>query len=115
MPDQLLDTNTGTDTDTADQDHSPNHADIEAIVITPPTEAIPSHITRRIDATIEVFHDAVAPVLIIITMTHHTKDHPRAEVPQLIPEITADPDHVLHINQVRKPHLNLHPVLAGQQ
>ena len=48
-------------------------------------------------------------------MTHCTADHPHAEVPQLIPEIAVDPDNVLHINQVRKPHLNLHLVLAGQQ
>ena len=48
-------------------------------------------------------------------MTHHTKDHPHTEVPQLISETTADPDHILHINQVRKLQLNLHPAVAGQQ
>ena len=44
-------------------------------------------------------------------MTHHTENHPHVEVPQLIPEIPADPDHMPHTNQVRAPH----PVLAGQQ
>ena len=39
-------------------------------------------------------------------MTHHTKDHLHTEVPQLIPKIATDPDHVLHIRQVRKPCLN---------
>ena len=48
-------------------------------------------------------------------MTHHTGDLPHVEVHQLIPEIAADPEHVPHINQVRTPHLNPHPVLAGQQ
>ena len=76
------------------------------------TEVIPD---LNIDATIGVLHDAVTPALIVIAVTHHTKDHPYTEVPQLIPRIAADPDHVLHINQVRKPHLYLHPALAGQQ
>ena len=44
-PDQLLDTITRTDTGTADQGHSPNHADIGAVVTMTPTEAIPGHIT----------------------------------------------------------------------
>ena len=48
-------------------------------------------------------------------MTHHIEDHPHTEVPQLIPEIAADPDHVLHINQVRKLHTNLHFTLTELQ
>ena len=48
-------------------------------------------------------------------MTHHTRDHPHIEVYQPIPEITADPDHTHCPNQVRTPHLNAHPVPAGQQ
>ena len=41
----------GKDIGTADQGCNPNHADIEAIVITPPTEAAPGHITGRVDTT----------------------------------------------------------------
>ena len=48
-------------------------------------------------------------------MTHHTRDHPHAEVYQPIPEITADADHAHHIHQVRTPHLNPPSVPAGQQ
>ena len=77
-----------------------------------PTEAIPGHIIDIVDATIEALH-VTATVLTIYATTPHTKDHPHAEVPRLIPETAAYPDHVLHINQVRKLHLNLHPVLAG--
>ena len=43
-------------------------------------------------------------------MTHHTGDHPHIEVYQPIPEIIAGPDHTHHINQLRTPHLNPHPV-----
>ena len=67
------------------------------------------------EAIIGVLHNPITPALIIIAVTHHTKDHPHAEVIQLIPETTANPDHVLHINQVRQCCLNLHPALAGQQ
>ena len=48
-------------------------------------------------------------------MTHCTGDRPHIEVYQPILEIAADPDHAHHINQVRTPHLNPHPVPAGQQ
>ena len=48
-------------------------------------------------------------------MTHHIEDHPHTEVPQLIPEITADPDHILYINQVRKLRTNVQPTLAELQ
>ena len=63
----------------------------------------------------EALHVTSTQALIIITMTHHTGGHPHIEAPPLIPEIAAYPEHVLHINQVRLPLLNLHPVLAGQQ
>ena len=79
-----------------------------------PTWTIPGHIIDIVDATIEALH-ITATVLIMLTATPLTKDHTHAEVPQIIPETAADPDHILHINQVRKIHLNLHPVLAGQQ
>ena len=77
-----------------------------------PTEVIPGHIIETVDATIGVLHDAVTPVLIVITMAHHIKDHPPIGVLQLIPKIAADPDHVLHIKQVRKLCINLHPILG---
>ena len=45
-----------------------------------PTEAIPGHITGRVDASIGVLHDAITQVLIIITVTHHTKGYPHLGV-----------------------------------
>ena len=63
-----------------------------------PTEAIPGHIIETVDATIGVLHDAVTPVLIITAIIHHLKDHPHIGILQLIPEITADPNHTLHMN-----------------
>ena len=74
------------------------------------TEVIPDHIT---DATIGALHDTITPAVIVIAVTHLTREHPHVEVYQLISEITADPDHVHYINQVRTPHLNPHPVPAG--
>ena len=112
MPDQLLDTATGTGTDIAGQDHNHTLTDIEVTIAIIHTEAIPDHIT---DTTTEALHDTITPALIIIAMTHHTRDLPHIEVHPLIPEIAADPDHIHHINQVRTPHLNPYPVLAGQQ
>ena len=75
-----------------------------------PTEAIPGHIIDIVDATIEALH-ITATVLIAYAMTHHIEDHPHTEVPQLTPETTADPDHVLHINQVKNS-IKCHPVLT---
>ena len=75
-------------------------------------EVIPDHIT---DATAEALHDTITPALITITVKCHTRDHHHVEVYQPTPEIIAVPDHAHHINQVRTPHLNPHPVLAGQQ
>ena len=112
MPDQLLDTVTRTGTDIAGQDHSHTFTDIKVTVAIIHTEVIPDHIT---DTTAGALHETITPALIIIAMTHHTRDHPQVIVHQLIPETTADPDHIHHINQVRTPHLNLHPALAGQQ
>ena len=54
------------------------------------------------------------PVFIIIDATHHTEGPHHIEVPQLIPEITADLDHILHTDPVEQHLLNLHPVLAKQ-
>ena len=79
-----------------------------------PTEAIPGHIIEIVGATIEALH-TTASGLIAFAMTCHIKDHPHTEVPQLIPEIAADPDHVPHINQVIKLCTNLHPTLAELQ
>ena len=63
-----------------------------------PTEAIPGTVV----AIIGVLHDAVTPMLIIITVTHHTKDHPHVGVLQLIQKIVADPDQLLHIKPNKK-------------
>ena len=112
MPDQLLDTTAGTATDTKDQDHSHTLWDIEVTVMIIHPEVISDHIT---DITTEALHNTINPTLIAIAMTHHTRDHPHVEVNQPIPEITADPHHTHHINQVRTHHLNPHPVPAGQQ
>ena len=79
-----------------------------------PTEAIPGHIIEIVDTTMEALHTDVT-VLITFAATHHIEDHPHLEVPQLILEITVDPDHILHINQVRELHINLHPVLTEPQ
>ena len=100
-PDQFLDT--GTDTDMEDQDDSHILSDIEVTVTIAHTEVIPHLIT---DITIGVLHDAITPAPIFITMIHHTEEHLHTEVPHLIPEIAAEPDQVLHINQVRKPSSN---------
>ena len=83
--------------------------------ITTPTDAIPGHITETVDATIGTLCDAVTPVLIIFTVTHYINDHPHTGVLQLIQKITGDPDHTLHINQVRKLCISLHPILADLQ
>ena len=110
-PDQLLDT-TWTGTDIAGQGHSHTPIDINVTVAIIHTEVIPDHIT---DITTEALSDTITPALITIAMTHHTGDHPHIEVYQPLQEITAGPDHALHINQVRTPHLNLHSVPAEQQ
>ena len=47
-------------------------------------------------------------------MTHQTEGHHHIEVPPLIPEITADLDHVLHTDPVEEHLLNLHPVQTIQ-
>ena len=90
------------DTDTADQVHSPNPADIEVTVIVTPTEVIPGHIIETVDTTIGVLHDAIIPVLIVITMTHHMNGHPHIGIFQLTQKIAADPNHALHLSQVGK-------------
>ena len=57
-------------------------------------EVIPVHIT---DVTTGALHDTTTPALIVIAVTHHTRDHPHIEVYQPIPEIATGPH---HINQV---------------
>ena len=111
----VVDTITRTGTETADQGCSPVSTDIIVTVIMAPTEAVPGHIIETVDATIGVLHNAVSPVLIITTVTHLIEDHPHIGVLQLIPKITADPNHTLHINQVRKLCISLHPILAELQ
>ena len=107
-PDQLPDTITRTDTGAADPGCNPNHTDIEVIITTTPTEAVPGHITGRADTTIGVLHDTITPALTVITVTHHTTDHPHTGVLWHIQETTADSDHDLHIDQVRKHSTKLH-------
>ena len=105
-------TQPGTGTGIAGQDHSHTPTDIKVTVTIIHTEVVPDHIT---DITKEALQDSITPALITIAMTHHTGDHPHVEVYQPIPEIAAGPDHAHHINQARTPHLNPHPVPAGQQ
>ena len=87
---------------------------IAVTVIITPKEATLNCIIETVDATIEALNDATT-ALITFAVTHHIKDHPHTEVPQLIPEITADQDHILPINQVRKLSINLYPNVAGLQ
>ena len=86
--------------------------DIEVAVMKILTEVIPDHIT---DATTEALHDTVTPTLIVTAVTHHTGDLHHIEAYQPTPEIIAGPNHAHHINPVRTPHLNPHPVPPGQQ
>ena len=77
MPDQLLDTTTRTGTDIAGQNHSHTPADINFTITIINTEAIPDHIT---DTTTKALHNTITPALNIITVTHHTRDHPHIKV-----------------------------------
>ena len=79
-----------------------------------PTGAVSGHIIEIVDTTIEALC-ATTTIPMVFVMTHHIKDYPHIEVPQLIPEITADPNHVPHINQVRELYINLHPVQTEPQ
>ena len=74
-------------------------------------EVAPNLIT---DVLTGAHHVINTPVLIIINMTHHTEVHHHIEVPQLIPGIAADLDHVLHTDPVEQHLLNLHLVLEKQ-
>ena len=65
MPDQLLDTTTGTGTDIAGKDHSHTLTYIKVTVIIIHTEVVPDHITDAITGTL---HDTITPVLIIIAI-----------------------------------------------
>ena len=78
--------------------------DIKVTVTIIHTEVVLDHIT---DATTGALYNTITPALIIINLTHHTRDHPHIEVYQPIPEITAGPDHAHHIYQVRTPPLIL--------
>ena len=83
--------------------------DIEVTVMIIHAEVIPNHIT---DATTEALPDIITPATAV---TFHTGDLHHIEAYQPTLEIIAGPDHAHHINQVRTPHLNPHPVPAGQQ
>ena len=80
-----------------------------------PTEAIPGHIIETVDATIGVPYDAIIQVFIDFVVTHHIKGHPHIGVLHLTQKTAADPNHALHISQVRKFHTSLHPILADLQ
>ena len=86
--------------------------DIEVTVTIIHTEVVPDHIT---DATTEALHNIVTLALITTAVKHHTGDHHHVEAYQPTQEIIAGPDQAHHTNQVRTPHLNPHPVPAGQQ
>ena len=72
-------------------------------------EAVPSHIIETVDTTLGVLCDA------IFVMAHYIEGHPHIEILQLTQEITADPTHTLHISQVRKLCISLHPILTELQ
>ena len=110
--DLLLDIITGIGRGITGPDPSHILVNIEDIVVLTHTETTPDHITNAITETL---HVTITQALIVIATTHHTGGHPHIESPPLIPKMAADPEHVLHTNQVRPPLLNLHPVLAGQQ
>ena len=110
--DQLLTTITRTDTDTVDQDHSPIPTDITVTVAMIHTDTFPGHIIETLDVTIGVLHNALTPILIVPTMTHHITDHPHTGAHQLTLGTTADHAPIQHTNQVRKPCINLHPIPA---
>ena len=113
-PDQILDIITRMDTDTEDQGYSHNPADTKVPVTMTPTGVVPGHIIEIVDATI-VLHDAIIPVLTVIAVTHQINDHPHIAILQLIQQIAHGPDHILHIKQQRKLHINLHPILTNLQ
>ena len=71
------------------------------------TTATPDHIT---DTPTEAHHVTITLKLIIMVVTHPTGDHHHIEAPPITPEITADPEHIPHTNQVRPLLLNLSPV-----
>ena len=79
-----------------------------------PTKANPDDIIKTVDATIAALCTTATEIIAFATI-HHIKDHPHIEVPQPIPEITADPEHILHINQVKELCVNLHAVLTELQ
>ena len=101
-----------TDTDTADQGHSPIPADIAVTVTRIPTEAIPGQIIETIDITIGVLCDALIPVLNIPAMTPHIADCLHTGAHQLTLGTRADHNPIQHTNQVRKPCINLQHIPA---
>ena len=86
--------------------------DIKVTVVIVHAEVIPNHIT---DAPTEALPYTATPAPIVTTVTHHTVNLHHIAAYKPTPEITAGPEHVCHINQVRTLHLNHHPDLVGQQ
>ena len=67
-------------------------------------------IIETIDIIIGVLHDALTPVLLIPTVTHHIADHLCTGAHQLTLKTAADHNRILCTNPVRKPCINLHPI-----
>ena len=107
----LLDIVTETDTGSTDLDPSHTLTDIKATATATHTKVTSDLIT---DILTGVHSITNIPVLLVIDATHHAEGPHHIEVAQLIPEITADLDHVLHTDPVQWHLLNLHPVLEKQ-
>ena len=110
--DHPLNTATRTGTDIADQGHSHILTYIEVIISITCTEVIPD---LTIDATIGILHNTLTPALTIIAVTHHMADHPHIGVLWHTQETTADTNHNLHIDPVRKHNIKLHLDIAVPQ
>ena len=102
-------------TDAVDLNHNPILADIRAIVIMTPTEAIAGHAIGKTDAITEAVHDAHTPPLthIILAMTLHITDHLDIEALQLTPGITTDHTPEQPTNPPRRPCTDLHCIPAN--
>ena len=87
-------------------DHNLILADIIAEASMTPTETIPGHATRTVNAITGVLPNTQTPMPIHITSakTPHIEDHPCMEALQLTLETTADHD----TNQPERPHTNIH-------
>ena len=81
--------------------------DITAAVATIHREDVPGHIIEMIGITTGVLHDALTPVIIILTMTSHITDHLHTGVHLHTLRIGADPVSIQHTKQVSTLCINL--------